>query len=134
METTEGAATKSEKHRISRSHVLAVQDLEGLLERRNLLLAPGYAVPVAHTRVDALRLEFLVVLQRGGELLLRSTEIGPLLLQALLVVLLLSRLVVNVRVFRVLVCFGVRNEVLVFFRCLLLASRGLGLKTREIRL
>jgi hypothetical protein len=74
----------------SRRDVLAIQYLERLLERRYLLLSPGDSVLVAHARVDALRLELLVVLERGGEFLLRAAKVGLFLLKALLVVLFLG--------------------------------------------
>merc|ERR1719379_3276565 len=55
---------------------LLAEDLERVLERRDLLLAPGRALGVVNARVQAGRLELVEVLERRVELLLRALEIA----------------------------------------------------------
>ena len=57
------------------SRVLA-EGLERVLERRDLLLAPGRALGEVHARVEAGRLELVEVLERRVELLLRALEVA----------------------------------------------------------
>merc|ERR1719424_1038846 len=76
--------------------VLTVEDAEGLLQGLDLLLSASDAVLVADPSVNARWLQLLVVCERGIKLLLRAIEVGPALLECLLLVLLLATLVLDV--------------------------------------
>ena len=56
---------------------LFAEGLERVLERRDLLLAPGRALGEVHARVETGRLELVEILQRRVELLLRALEVLP---------------------------------------------------------
>ena len=55
---------------------LFAEGLERVLERRDLLLAPGRALGEVHARVETGRLELVEILQRRVELLLRALEVA----------------------------------------------------------
>merc|ERR1719424_1235630 len=57
--------------------LISAQDLQGLLQRLDLVLAALHAFAVAYASVDAARLELVVVLERCIELGLRGLQVLP---------------------------------------------------------
>merc|ERR1719214_80629 len=104
--------------------VLAVEDLQGLLEGLDLLLARGDLVLVGLADRDALRLQLLVVLHRAVQLLLGPREVALLRLERLVRLLLLRSLVPDVPVLRGLVHLSVVRELPVLLHRLLLSGGG----------
>merc|ERR1719265_51108 len=96
--------------------VLTTEDPQGLLEGLDLLLPPRHALLVALAHVHAVRLQLLEVVERGVELLLGPLKICLLLRHDLLLVLLLLRLVLDVRGLGRLVNLGVVHELFVLLR------------------
>merc|ERR1719379_816827 len=74
---------------------LLAEDLERVLERRDLLLAPGRALGVVNARVQAGRLGLVEVLERRGELLLRALQVAHRLREVRLRGILRARLLVE---------------------------------------
>merc|ERR1719336_469640 len=101
--------------------VLTVQDLERLLQRLDFFLSPRHPVVVADTRINARRLQLVVIRQRSVQLLLRALQVRLLKHQSLLLILLLRGLVLDVGHLCSLVDLRVGHELIV-----LLLSRGLG--------
>merc|ERR1719379_2482820 len=113
--------------------ILAGEDLKRLLQGLDLGLATRDALFVAHARVDAARLQLVVVGQRRVQLPLRTLEVflGHLQLRVLPRLELL--LVVGLRSHRRLVHAAVRHEGLVLRGSAVLLRRGLALEAREVR-
>merc|ERR1719326_1230945 len=127
------ASPLKKKKQRSALNILAGEDLERLLERLDLGLAPCHALLVAHARIHAARLELVVVREGGVELTLRTLEV--LLRRRELPVLarLQLLLVVGLRRLRRAVHGAVRREGLVLLRAALLRRGRVALKAREVR-
>merc|ERR1719375_791583 len=124
----------SARRALSSGDVLTAENLEGLLERFDLLLAAGDPVLVAHARIHARGLQLFIIRKSGIQLFLGAIEVGLLLLERLLLVLLLGALVLNIRSLLRLVHRRVSHELIVLLLRLRFRSAGLRLETREVAL
>merc|ERR1719331_939120 len=113
--------------------ILAGEDLERLLERLDLGLAARHALLVAHARVNAARLELVVVSERSVKLSLSSLEVllrrGELPVLARLQLL----LVVGLRRLRRAIHGRIGHERLVLLRGALLRRSRVALEACEVR-
>merc|ERR1719311_272995 len=114
--------------------ILAIENAEGLLQGLDLFLATCDTVLIALTCIDAGWLQLLIVCKRCIQFLLGSIQICLGLLESLLVVLLLTRFVLNVLGLLGLVDRRVAHELIILLLCLCLSCAGLRLKAGEIRL
>merc|ERR1719436_336150 len=113
---------------------LAIQDLEGLLEGRDLLLPARDTVVVRYTDLHTGRLELVEVRQRGVELRLVALEVLLCHDQRLLLILLLVALILDLLLLGLLVGLRIGHEGLVLLLSGLLRSLRLGLQAREVGL
>merc|ERR1719313_2148916 len=113
--------------------ILAGEDLKRLLQGLDLGLATRDALFVAHARINAARLQLVVVRQRRVQLPLRALEVFLGHLQLGVLPRLELLLVVGLRSHRRLVHAAVRHEGLVLRGGAVLLRRGLALEAREVR-
>merc|ERR1719326_89545 len=119
---------------IASCNVLAIENLQCLLQRFNLFLSSCHTVLVTDTRVDARRLELVEVCKSGIQLLLGALKILVLCCQGLRLILLLCSLVLNIGVLFRLVNLGISHELIILFLCSGLRCFGVRLKSGKVRL